>query len=138
LLGILVLSSEIFLFRGFVDGTVGWIRIRHFCLGRPRCLSFGVKYNFVNGRSNNGFDFFLRPRFLGSGLEDGGSAGCFRWMLFGQGGSPGSGMIVEFLAQVSLFLGIHILTNSAVSHASNVNLSHKWWLVLWCGKAVVK
>ena len=83
----------------------------------------------------------MRQRFLGSGLEvsaGGGFAGCFLWCLFGQGGSPGSGMIVEFLAQVNLFLGIHILRNKAVSQASNVNLSHKWWLFLWCWKAVVK
>jgi hypothetical protein len=78
----------IFFFRRFVDGTVGRINNMHFCLGRPRFLSFGVKYIFVNGRCGNGFDFFLRPRFLGSvsGLKDGGFAGCFLWLLFGQGG----------------------------------------------------
>jgi hypothetical protein len=47
-------------------------------------------------------------------------------------------MIIEFLAQVNLFLGIHILRNKAVSHASNVNLGHQWWLFLWCKKAAVK
>jgi hypothetical protein len=36
----------------------------HFCLGRPPCLSFGVKYIFVNGRCGNGFDFFLRPHII--------------------------------------------------------------------------
>ena len=50
LLGKLEISSVFFLLSGLdavLDGSLGWIKIIHFCLGRPRLLSFGVKYIFV-------------------------------------------------------------------------------------------